>query len=1022
MSDDLRLARQINALCDALTDVIDGKESFVVELDMLVGKFVPRKMAEFMMHGKDILNLIKLQILRREFELRAHKKDLFIDKLKAWLDGGAPDVDGYMLAVSWGLIYILYEKICAAEDVPIFLRKLECYVMIAWKSAVATCIAHCSDEVLESIEIIRRMHLKDIKKASRLLLMAREVQNKRAFEEYFDHKWNRSGLINLAHQVAHNTEEGCHEANEFTKLRSSRLMSCLASLMFSFSVNILKHGHNTCLEMHNAITSIFEAPFFTRSVYRKSPPKTNDLPPNKEDVEGEELALLMGYRYKCFLRLPKDNSQIRMAEDDEDKTKFHTEEGVYCFTRMPKGLENSAATLQRMMEKVLPNRKGRNVEVCLKEIVVKNKSEQMLDANEEETSKLGAKLQADLSPTPRACGIYPIKEIIKDGSGVGMILINLEEKTCLYAIRLNFNAPNNIMNYKALLAGLVASAGKEMLTGLATIQLEFLNKEVSVGIKTRPTVEMESDKKERRVTGKMPIEETCTNEHQRKGMRQLPQRSNEDIQLEMAKLIKNNRILLNKNIFPHEEASMGVLLAKERILKLIQSWDEKQIESWSLPELLPQLLNDSRTIDEMLKQPWERFSEIKHAFKDKQYQPKEIQELMRKLLEDLQIIRKELAEYINSLSWNHPTFYNDDEEHSIQYKDYLENSSNAITTVLPTEEHKYSLSMGEYEVTSDDESECDVPVKDESSSIFTTFSNPTFDDNDDFTSSNYELLFEEDISMENFIIYSNPLFDDEEINSNKIDSHYFNAESDLIESLSNRDTLFDSSPKFDYLEEFSGELMPASIVNEERIKREHEEYISLMKKLLTINSFSRPLENFHANMIIETLPTSLIPVEDGDSLREEIDIFTGTDDLMPPGIESDDYDSEGDIHFLEELISNDSISLLKIESSNFDHHDDPSFPRPPPEPLDVEVFFDFEPNSGELISAVMNNIDELNEEECFYPRGGEINVFTNIKDDDYFPFIFAIQIFLPYLTYPEVFPLLLSTRSEDTIFDPGIST
>ncbi|GJS06281.1 hypothetical protein Tco_0363077 [Tanacetum coccineum] len=35
-------------------------------------------------------------------------------------------------------------------------------------------------------------------------------------------------------------------------------------------------------------------------------------------VKEEELALLMGYRYKCFLRLPKDNSQIRMVEDDEE--------------------------------------------------------------------------------------------------------------------------------------------------------------------------------------------------------------------------------------------------------------------------------------------------------------------------------------------------------------------------------------------------------------------------------------------------------------------------------------------------------------------------------------------------------------------------------------------------------------------------------------------------------------------------------------------------------------------------------
>nr|GEV99425.1 reverse transcriptase domain-containing protein [Tanacetum cinerariifolium] len=159
-----------------------------------------------------------------------------------------------------------------------------------------------------------------------------------------------------------------------------------------------------------------------------------------------------------------------------------------------------------------------------------------------------------------------------------------------------------------------------------------------------------------------------------------------------------------------------------------------------------------------------------------------------------------------------------------------------------------------------------------------------------------------------------------------------------------------------------------------------------------------------------------------DHLLEAVDLFLVSDNSITPGIESDDYDSEGDIHFLEEVLSNDSISLLENESSNFYHHDDPSFPRPPPEPPDVEFFFDFEPDSGELILVLMNNIDELNEDECFDPGGGEIDVFENVKDDDYFSFIFVIRFFLPYLIYPEVSPLLLSTGSEDTIFDPGIST
>nr|GEW12797.1 hypothetical protein [Tanacetum cinerariifolium] len=452
-------------------------------------------------------------------------------------------------------------------------------------------------------------------------------------------------------------------------------------------------------------------------------------------------------------------------------------------------------------------------------------------------------------------------------------------------------------------------------------------------------------------------------------------------------------------------------------------------------------------------------------------QPKDMNELFQKLLEDLQIINKELAEYINSLSWNHHTFFNDNKEHSVQYKKYLENYSNSIVasnfnqekenpqqdsdirqlvreecgievcekqkqnmedTLLELLEYGYEhLSTipetksdevikssvknllpipSEYEVTSDDESERDVLVKDESSLVFTIFSNPLFDDDDDFTSSDDESLSDEDVPTEDFKVYSNPLFDDKEINSNKIDLYF-------VESLSNRDTLIDSSPKFDYLKEFSGALMPPSIADEERIRREHKEYISLMEKLLAINPCPRPLENFHGNTIIKTLPTSPIPVEDSDSQREEIDIFTGMNELLPPSIESDDYDSEGEIHVFEELLVDNSIPLSKNESSNFDHHDDPLFPRPPPEPPDVEFFFDLEPNSGDVISAVINNIDELNEDECFDSRG-EIDVFAN---DDYFSFIFFIRIFLPYLIYPEVSPLLLSAGSEDTIFDPGIS-
>nr|GEW63960.1 hypothetical protein [Tanacetum cinerariifolium]GEW67544.1 hypothetical protein [Tanacetum cinerariifolium] len=206
--------------------------------------------------------------------------------------------------------------------------------------------------------------------------------------------------------------------------------------------------------------------------------------------------------------------------------------------------------------------------------------------------------------------------------------------------------------------------------------------------------------------------------------------------------------------------------------------------------------------------------------------------------------------------------------------------------------------------------------------------------------------------------------ENEKIIPTKINPHYFNVESNLLESLLNRDILIESSPKFDYLlEEFSGELthinpIPPGI---EEADFDLEEEFCLVENLLYDNSSPRPPKELNAeiaNTILESLSPSPILVEDSDSQMEKIDLFLATDVLMPPSIKKDDYDSEEDIHFLEELLSDDPFPLPKNESSNFDHHDDPLFPRPPPEPSDVEVFFDFELDTGVLTAKMVEDISE----------------------------------------------------------------
>nr|GEU97859.1 hypothetical protein [Tanacetum cinerariifolium] len=210
--------------------------------------------------------------------------------------------------------------------------------------------------------------------------------------------------------------------------------------------------------------------------------------------------------------------------------------------------------------------------------------------------------------------------------------------------------------------------------------------------------------------------------------------------------------------------------------------------------------------------------------------------------------------------------------------------------------------------------ECDVHACED----FMTFSYILFDADYDFSSSDNQSFYDEDISKE---IYSNPLFD-EEIISIKIDPHHFNAESDLIESLLNHDSpIISSSSKIDSLfDEFTGELTllksTSPGINETDCNPEEETH--LIKRLLIVNS-----------------------------LMEEINLSFTPDDPMPSGIEKDDYDSERDILILEESFGNDSLSLPENESFHFDI---PSSSRPPAKPPDG--------NSGFLNVKVMGDISE----------------------------------------------------------------
>nr|GEV64800.1 reverse transcriptase domain-containing protein [Tanacetum cinerariifolium] len=231
-----------------------------------------------------------------------------------------------------------------------------------------------------------------------------------------------------------------------------------------------------------------------------------------------------------------------------------------------------------------------------------------------------------------------------------------------------------------------------------------------------------------------------------------------------------------------------------------------------------------------------------------------------------------------------------------------------------------------------------------------------------------------------FTTISNPLFDDDKIDSDEINSH---VESNSNESTSNHDTV-----KFDYLDEFYGPFIPIYILEEERIRREHADYINRMEMLFTINP--RPHPSTYANTNVESFSSLPIPIQESDPHQDEIGIIT--DDVLPPSVKNDDLDEEVDAVD----IQNSEHEYSKSEDSDFDN---PPVPLPPPKPPDEE--FDFKSDFGNEISVVKNTIVKF---ECIDAR----MKFDDENDDlSYFMFVIFDKVFS-----------LLSSKSEDTIFDP----
>ncbi|GKD60607.1 hypothetical protein Tco_1298116, partial [Tanacetum coccineum] len=230
---------------------------------------------------------------------------------------------------------------------------------------------------------------------------------------------------------------------------------------------------------------------------------------------------------------------------------------------------------------------------------------------------------------------------------------------------------------------------------------------------------------------------------------------------------------------------------------------------------------------------------------------------------------------------------------------------------------------------------------------------------------------------EKFVTFSNPLFDSND------DCTYNDDESLSDEDVPEDKVKIYSNPLFEFDDEYiSSDLNHLFDEVLENIDSKDFYVSNLDESALLVTPLSDANENecFDPRGVIDEIDAFL-----------DMDIFTN--------IENSYHDSEGDIIYFESFLIDDTIPNL------------------PP-----EVFLDHDPIS---LKDEPDNDDLMTEDKVFDLGIWEIifsltYVKLPFEDRHYLSFTYVIRLFLPYFTYPVESPFLLSSGSEDTIFDPDI--
>ena len=118
----------------------------------------------------------------------------------------------------------------------------------------------------------------------------------------------------------------------------------------------------------------------------------------------DTLDALVGSRWFTTLDLKSGYHQVKMAEEDKEKTAFSFGQGLWQFTVVPFGLSNAAPAFERLMERVLEGTQGKGTLVYLDDVIVYGRT------FEEELQRLEEVLRrfrkANLKLSPKKCLLF----------------------------------------------------------------------------------------------------------------------------------------------------------------------------------------------------------------------------------------------------------------------------------------------------------------------------------------------------------------------------------------------------------------------------------------------------------------------------------------------------------------------------------------------------------------------------------------------------------------------------------------